>query len=51
MDVKDATSKILEISKISDDNFKKLLSELKSDDLNKNKDIEIEIYKQMIVNK
>jgi len=51
MDIEDVTKKLRELSKQSDDNFLKLLESLKESELNKDKQLEIEIYKQMIVSK
>jgi len=51
MDIEDVTKKLRELSKQSDSNFLKLLESLKESELNKDKQLEIEIYKQMIVSK
>jgi hypothetical protein len=51
MDIEDVTKKLRQLSKQSDDNFLKLLESLKESELNKDKHLEIEIYKQMIVSK
>ncbi len=51
MDIEDVTKKLRELSKQSDDNFLKLLESIKDDELNDNKQLEIEVYKQMIISK
>lgn len=51
MDIEDVTKKLRDLAKQSDDNFLKLLDSLKEGELNKDKNLEIEIYKQMIHSK